>query len=1455
MANIKLAVIGDFQQVYKEVEALEKRINGIKPLEIKVSATQATEAAKKATEQLNKEEQKRTTTAQKEAEKRQTISHKEAEKRTTEFLRSAGKITENEQKENQKRLTNQEKANQKSQENEQRHNARMVEQAQRQADRLAASQQRADQQAEAQAQRHADRMIEQQQRQEQRLELYTIRQQQMLERQSRAHQDFSKVVERATSVYGQFAITLGRRLSNAAINAVTSSFREALSTMREVDQELANIRKVTDAPESVINELGAQSYDVASRYGISAQDYLSAAAEFAKAGYSNYGDMAELATKTQLVGDVAAETATKFLISTDAAFKMGGSIEELTTVLDKANIIENNFATSIEKLAGGFPIVANVAAMTNMSVDETVAALGTITAVTQESGQMAARALRALVLNIMKDTQTEIEEGVNWTEQEIETLQDVLMKYSGEAMRAAQEAGKIVNPIEAFRGLSEAYKSGDLTQAELAQLASGLGGKLRTNQLLALVQNMDMFDEMLGMVEDSAGSADKEISVLLETWNAKTNQLKNSWTKFVSELIDSGEIKGLIDEVRSFVEGLDAEQIGGDIRNAIEPIIRFIQDTDWKAAGQNISNIFDKITKFAQAAVVVSTLSTIYGWLSSIFSMLGSIGGLLGIGGAVGVAAGGGIVAAIGVLAAGVLAVADNFAKTNRVFSEATRELDQQRESVERANEAYRDSTDEISATALVADAYIRKLQEMEQNGLDADDAASDYHDTLVRLTQLIPELSEVIDLDNNSIKGGTEALYDNIEAWKANSTERAIAARKAAIVDAIAEAQVQNQINTIRRDKAQSGILADWDALQAEADNITNNIIVPGADVDDATLQRLTEITEWQDANYDAYLEATRQVEAYNAAIEEGSNLIDELEGQLRELEELESKETSSQQPKAEDFLSPGATDDMSRVLAMQEYLKASQETAQVTQDGFEESAEAAEENEERTGAAVSATTRHLRRAAQHRRELRTELQSVNDEIVGDTEDFAEETGETLADGLRDSEGEIQAAAAEMTRSIGDGIISQSGYIKSKISEVVGIAKQFIGGLSASGSMSYHPEGQSWWVDSSGSVHTAHAEGTSNAPGGPTLVNELGPELISENGRAYIAGGGRPTVVNLSPGAIVIPADQTEEALKGGMPRYARASMNATSLWGSGKATTTWTGRGGRGGGGSSGGGSSGGSASNSPDFSSLEKKLSDLLRNLELQIKLAENEGDYVQVVKLYEKAQEAVKGLVDKYRAAGYGEDSTEVLTLLNKNYDYAGKQLDIYRTKWDELIKALQADTDATKAASALEEKRQAAEDARESLANAQSQRTVRIYNAATGQWEWVADEGKVKSAQSALTKAEESYNEQVKSSALTELKALRDNPSDLSGITFGPALSAVATMSESSPEFQNFARALDAVFGVGSFLQSTEGSTSVLPTVDSHDTNYSFGGVSLSQEQAGSMSLMELAKLLSVLKIT
>ena len=351
--------------------------------------------------------------------------------------------------------------------------------------------------------------------------------------------------------------TFGRIATAAAAAFVIKETKEALNTMKDVDSELANIQKVTGESEKSIAKLGDTAYKTASKYGVAATEYLSSAAEFAKAGYDNYAQLSELAIKTQLVGDVTADTASKFLLSADAAYKMGGNIDSLSAVLDRANVIENNYATSIYKIAEGLPIVASTASMANMSIDELMAGLGTITAVTQETGRKAATAMRALILNIEGEIGTVIDEDMTITQESVESMADALKKYGNEAVKAAQKTGKLVDPMEAIRSLAEAFKRGDLSDQALFDILSPLGGKLRTNQLTALVTNYDMFAEMLDKVKTSAGSADREMNILLETWNAKTNQLKNSWTELVSNVIDTDLIKNALDGVRSIIDSIN----------------------------------------------------------------------------------------------------------------------------------------------------------------------------------------------------------------------------------------------------------------------------------------------------------------------------------------------------------------------------------------------------------------------------------------------------------------------------------------------------------------------------------------------------------------------------------------------------------------------------------------------------------------------------------------------------------------------------------------------------------------------------------------------------------------------------------------------------------------------------------------------------------------------------------
>lgn len=350
------------------------------------------------------------------------------------------------------------------------------------------------------------------------------------------------------------------QIMGTIVSKTIGAFRDAISTMKAVDDEMVTVRKVTGFTAEQMEELRDRAYETASAYGEAADEYLNSVAVFARAGYGEQADaLAELATKTKLVGDTNAKTAQQFLLSVDAAYKYKGNIDALTRVLDGANEIDNKYATSIEKLAEGLGTVAPVAAQAHVGIDELTAAIGTITAVTQRSGSEAARAFRALVLNIVGDTKTEIDEGVTWTTGEIAGLRDVIRQYAPAAYEAAKATGEVIDPMEAIGGLAQSMKDGLLTEQKLMEMVSDIGGKLRTSQLLALIQNWDMYQSMLKNYANAVGSADKEISNAMDSWTRKTEVLKNEWTEFISSMVSTDAVKGGLDVLIGAVELLNTD--------------------------------------------------------------------------------------------------------------------------------------------------------------------------------------------------------------------------------------------------------------------------------------------------------------------------------------------------------------------------------------------------------------------------------------------------------------------------------------------------------------------------------------------------------------------------------------------------------------------------------------------------------------------------------------------------------------------------------------------------------------------------------------------------------------------------------------------------------------------------------------------------------------------------------
>lgn len=357
---------------------------------------------------------------------------------------------------------------------------------------------------------------------------------------------------------GKVSQTLGNMVMKFAqwyligtlVSAPIRALSDALSELKKVDSELVNIQKVMGATAGEMEKLSEKAFKVGASLGVAASDYLASVTKWAQAGYGSLSDeLGELSVKTQKVGDVQEETANQFLLSVDAAYKYKGNIAELTKVLDGANEISNNYATSVEKLAGGMGIVSSLAAQAGMKVEETMAAIGTITAVTQESGNSAARALRALILNIQGSTEIAIDEetGERWTEDEIRQMAAALGDLNIATREYKDGVEQLRNPMEVIGELSQKHRDGLVSEVQLQKVVSALGGKVRSNQLQALISNYDMYQEMLDTYSESVGSADRELDIYLNSWEAKSERLRNSWVQLVASFKADDAVKGLLD--------------------------------------------------------------------------------------------------------------------------------------------------------------------------------------------------------------------------------------------------------------------------------------------------------------------------------------------------------------------------------------------------------------------------------------------------------------------------------------------------------------------------------------------------------------------------------------------------------------------------------------------------------------------------------------------------------------------------------------------------------------------------------------------------------------------------------------------------------------------------------------------------------------------------------------------
>lgn len=333
-----------------------------------------------------------------------------------------------------------------------------------------------------------------------------------------------------------------------AFKTAVSGAKQVLTELKSMDTLLTRISKANNSlSKSQLENIANNSFDIASKYGKKATDYLSSIQDMSKSGYKSTEHITELSMAAQSAGDMTAEVANKYIIATDKAYQMNGSIKALTETLDGANYITNNNAVNMTELAEGMSIVSSQAASSGIAVDETTAALATMIATTKQSGPEMANAFNGILMNLRQVTG----EGID---AEALIQYEAACKDLGVSLSEVKDGVvSLKSPMQILKELSEEYTKLDKTDVKRSNLISAVGGGNQGDALNAILENYGMYEKMLKEYADGTGSITREAEKTANSLEGALNRVSNTWTDTVGNMANSDAIITLINGFNSLL--------------------------------------------------------------------------------------------------------------------------------------------------------------------------------------------------------------------------------------------------------------------------------------------------------------------------------------------------------------------------------------------------------------------------------------------------------------------------------------------------------------------------------------------------------------------------------------------------------------------------------------------------------------------------------------------------------------------------------------------------------------------------------------------------------------------------------------------------------------------------------------------------------------------------------------
>lgn len=654
-----------------------------------------------------------------------------------------------------------------------------------------------------------------------------------------------------------------------ALNEIKDAYMDCINTAGDFEASMSNVEALSGASGDGLEALSDKAKEMGATTKFTAGESAEALSYMALAGWNTQSMLEGISPVLNLAAAANMDLAQTSDIVTDYLTAFGLKASDTTHFVDVMAYAMAHSNTDVIQLGEAYKACASTATSLGYSVEETTAVLATMANAGVKGGE-AGTALNAIFTRLATNTKK---------------CGDELANY-GVNIYDAQ--GNMQSLSSILTGIAGVW--GDLTDQEQANLAKTIAGTNQYSKLQTIMagcseaaaEGGQSFSDYTAALNNCAGSADKMAGTMLDNMNGRLVLMQSAadglkiaigedLTPTMSGLYDVGAqvlgwMQGFVEENPGVIKGIAAGTVTlGGLAGAITAV-----------------NAALKLSK-----VLAPTLTTVA-------PVLGTAA-----------LAAGGVAAVVALLSS----AANDTVPSVQELTTAAQNMGS---AMKEAGTDYDTTLSSMEATASVADQYIGKLEAIEAATGGNTAGNAEYHDTLARLSALVPSLADDIDLETDSIKGGTEALRQHTDAYVADAKAQArqdylntLYEKYRDVLSESAENEVKLNAAKAKVEKSNAGMVTSYDKLLATLGMTDEQFKLTYGTVQDLPWRTMSEDVQQLRTEYMGYSDdlvtARREVENYTAAVEQDQEAVNAAEAEYQEASAAVDALNASQQSAAD--------------------------------------------------------------------------------------------------------------------------------------------------------------------------------------------------------------------------------------------------------------------------------------------------------------------------------------------------------------------------------------------------------------------------------------------------------------------------------------------------------------------------------------------------------------------------